>query len=206
MKKYCKHCIYESLPHTLVSFNENENIFLEGTTIHAVYRIKDGLVKMNRVHASGDEKVFDILGPGDYIALLAVLQEKTLYIASAMALTKVTAIRIGVDAVLDAYQSNNIFQQSCLHCAVTRSNMFQDKLFQTTNIDTEEKILGILQILANKYGTEQDGIVKMTLPFSKTVLANIIGIRRETLSRKLSQMQKDHIIEMDKNTYIFDRL
>ena len=207
MKKYCKNCIYESLAHDLVTFSPQETLFMEGFSLEYVYRIKEGFVKMNRIHPSGDEKIFDILGPGDYIALLAVLQDKKEYLASSVALTKVTAVRITSEKVLEAYKSNNIFQESCLNCAVMRSTMFQDKLFQTSNIDTEEKILATLRILAKKFGIiNDDGLIEMKLPFSKTELANIVGIRRETLSRKLSEMQENKIIQINKNIYKFNRL
>ena len=207
MKKYCKHCIYESLTHDLVTFSPQETIFMEGFSLDYVYKIKEGFVKMNRIHPNGDEKIFDILGPGDYIALLAVLQEKNEYLASSVSLTKVTAVRISSDKVLEAYRSNAIFQESCLNCAVMRSTMFQDKLFQTSNIDTEDKILATLRILAKKFGIiKDDGLIEMKLPFSKTELANIVGIRRETLSRKLSEMQENKIIQINKNIYKFNRL
>jgi CRP/FNR family transcriptional regulator len=206
MKKYCLNCIYETLPHTLVEKDEQSVLFLEGDPLTYVYLIKDGLVKMNRLHPSGDEKVFDILGPGDYIALLAVLQGKKNYIASAETLTKTTLHRLSYVDVKAAYQSNPIFKDTCLQCAVTRSNMFQNQLFQNSNIDIEEKILSIFQLLAHRFGYTKDGYTVLDLPFNKTVLANLIGIRRETLSRKLSKMQKEQIIEVDKNKYTFRRM
>jgi CRP/FNR family transcriptional regulator len=206
MKQYCERCIYEALPHTVINVPQLKHIFTEGTRLSHVYRIKEGLVKMNRVHPSGDEKIFDVLGPNDYLALIAVLQGKEDYVASAIALTDVTLIKMDTHVVLNAYHSNKIFQSTCLQCAVTRSTMFQDKLFQTSNVDTEEKILNILHILAKKFGSTHKGVVTLNLPFSKTVLASIVGIRRETLSRKLSKMQQHNIIRINKNTYYFNRL
>lgn len=206
MKKYCKHCIYETLPHDQVKLSAQENIFFEGFELDYVYRIVEGYVKMSRIHPSGDEKIFDVLGPGDYIALVAVLQGKKEYVASAITINEVSAIRISSEDVLKAYQSNSVFQSSCLNCAVTRSILFQDKLFQASNIDAKEKILGTLQLLAKKYGIVQDDYIVMKLPFSKTELARIVGIRRETLSRKLTEMQKVDEVRIDKNIYKIKRL
>lgn len=206
MKKQCAHCIYESLPHTVKTVPAQTILFLEGDTLDVIYRVKDGLVKINRVHPSGDEKVFDILGTGDYIALLAVLQGKKQYVASAETLTDCTLLQMTYQDVKEAYESNLLFQQSCLHCAVTRTHSFQNKLFHSTNVDTEEKILGILQLLANRYGTTSNGVVTLSLPFNRTVLADLIGIRRETLSRKLSSMQDQGIVTIDKQEFIFHRM
>lgn len=206
MKKLCAHCIYEALPHTIKTIPAETILFLEGDDLDVIYRIKEGLIKINRVHQSGDEKVFDILGEGDYVALLAVLQGKTEYVASAETLTDCTLLQMTYQDVKDAYESNLLFQQSCLHCAVTRTHSFQNKLFHSTNIDTEEKILGILQLLANRYGITENGVITLTLPFNRTVLADLIGIRRETLSRKLSSMQDQGILTIDKQDFIFHRM
>jgi CRP/FNR family transcriptional regulator len=206
MKKYCVNCIYETLPHDVVTRPAGTMLFQEGEPLEYVYRVFEGLVKINRLHPSGDEKIFDVLQAGDYIALIAVLQGKNTYIASAETLVPTRLIRIATPDVIDAYESNEIFKRTCLNCAVTRSTLFQSKLFQMTNIDTEEKILAIFQLLAEKFGTIENGRVRLDLPFNKTVLADLIGIRRETLSRKLSSMQADNLLDMDKNTYYFDRM
>jgi CRP/FNR family transcriptional regulator len=201
MKQYCETCIYETLPSESINLKAKETLFREGDTLNYVYKIKEGLLKMSRLHANGDEKVFDILGPLDYVALIIALKGKIEYIVSAEALTNVSLIKMKLQDVLNAYKSKPLFQQSCLNCAVTRSTQFQNSLFQISNIDVEEKILAIMQILANKFGTKNEHEIEVVLPFSKTVLANLCGIRRETLSRKLSEMQKMGIIKVKGNVY-----
>jgi CRP/FNR family transcriptional regulator len=206
MKKYCSNCIYETLPNKEVTLQESEILFLETDTLEYVYKIVEGLIKITKLHQSGDEKVFDILGPNDYVALLAVLQGDKEYIATATALTDVTVRRFSKKDVEQAYSSNAMFQTNCMKCVVTRSKTFHNYLFNVSNVDPEEKILSVLQLLANKFGRVENDIVYVTLPFSKTVLANIIGVRRETLSRKLSSMKKDNILEENHNVYKFNRL
>jgi CRP-like cAMP-binding protein len=44
----------------------------------------------------------------------------------------------------------------------------------------------------------------LDLPFSKTVLANFIGIRRETLSRTITKLIDEQIIYNEKNSYILN--
>ena len=206
MKKYCSNCIYETLPNKEVTLKESDIVFLETDTLEYVYKIVEGLIKITKLHQSGDEKVFDILGPNDYVALLAVLQGDEEYIATATALTDVTVRRFSKKDVEQAYSSNAMFQTNCMKCVVTRSKTFHNYLFNVSNVDPEEKILSVLQLLANKFGRVENDIVYVTLPFSKTVLANIIGVRRETLSRKLSSMKKDNILEENHNVYKFNRL
>lgn len=206
MKQYCAKCAYSSLPSTIVEVKGKEFIFMENDTLNYVYQIVDGLVKVSKLFPNGEERIFDILGDGDYIGLLAALKEESTYIANAVCLTDVTLKKILVQDVLTTYQSNNEFKDTCMSCAVTRTNLFQSQLFTTTSAQLEDKIMIVLQYLTKKFGTYSKGEHVLDLPFGKTTLASIVGVRRETLSRKLSSMQQDNVIRIEKNKYYFDRM
>jgi len=203
MKQFCKNCIYKALPYYERDYLANKMVFLEGDALDLVYRIEEGYVKMHRYLESGDEKILSILGPGDYIALLAVLQGENEYIASAMTLTKTRLQAMDKDQVIKAYSSNAIFKDNCISCAITRTNFFQFQITQSGNTDTKERIVNILKNLQKKFGEPLNPHKTIKLPFTKTVLANIIGIRRETLSRHLTELQEEKILKIEKNTYIF---
>ena len=203
MKQYCKKCIYKILPYYERHYLPNQVIFLEGEKLDLVYRIEEGYVKMHRYYESGDEKILSILGPGDYISLIAVLKDQNNYIASAMSLTKTKLQVIDKYSVKNAYNSNDLFKDNCVNCAITRTHFFQFQITQFSNLNTEEKILNTLLNLHQKFGDKLSNTKSMTLPFSKSILANIIGIRRETLSRYLSVMQEKKVLKVDKNFYVF---
>jgi CRP/FNR family transcriptional regulator len=206
MEKFCKRCIYNSLPSFEKTLKSNEVLFLESNKLKQIYRIKDGYIKITKIHYSGDEKVFDVLGKGEYVALLSLLQGNDDYIATATALTDTTVLCFDKDIVLKAYNSNKMFQENCVNCVVTRSKLFHNHLFNVSNIELEEKILSTLDLLAQKFGNVKENVIELELPFSKTILSNLIGVRRETLSRKLSEMNNNNIIEVSKNKYKFNRL
>ncbi len=204
MKKFCVNCQYDYLQGEIISTKDNSIIFMSDNLINYIYQINDGYVKMVRNLENGDEKIIGILGPGDYLALLAVLQRKQNYLATAITLTKTILKKIPKNQVLSIYESNNEFRNRCLECAVTRSNNFQNFLVQSANLDVKEKILNTLKTLYEKFGYIDNNSQILDLPFSKTVLANIIGIRRETLSRTLKVMLDQQIIVNEKNKYILN--
>ncbi|QWC00520.1 Crp/Fnr family transcriptional regulator [Mycoplasmatota bacterium] len=204
MEKKCRNCIYGTIKSQLTKFDDKAIIFLEGEPLKNIYSIQDGYVKMSKFLDNGDEFIIGVLGPGDYIALLALLQDKEHYIASASCLSKVTLRVMEKQDVLSAYQSNVAFKDNCLKCAVTRSNLFHTQLQLSAQADVKEKIILILKNLSYKFGYIKDKRNIIELPFSKTVLANIINIRRETLSRHLSALQKANILKVEKNTYILN--
>ena len=179
---------------------------MEGDDLRYSFMIVEGLVKVSKVTINGEEKIFDIFGPDDFLGLVSMLKKDDKYIATATCLTEVKLNLLRKADVLKAYKSNNRFKDICLSCAITRTNLFQSQLFNSSNSDIEERILLILEFLSNKFGKQSNNIHTLILPFPKTTLANIIGIRRETLSRKLSSMQKAGVIQIDKNIYKFNRV
>jgi CRP/FNR family transcriptional regulator len=200
MKPFCKDCIYKSLPNRRRDFKENETLFHEGDEITNVYRIVSGFVKVHKYLENGDERILSILGPGEYIALIAVLQNNFEYLASATTLTNTILVAIDKDDVSEAYNKSQTFRESCLNCAITRTSFFQFQYSHSANLDLEDKIMNMLKNLKNKFSF-QDNV--LALPFTKTVLANIIGIRRETLSRYLKLLQDKKQLKVDKNMYYF---
>lgn len=206
MKQFCNNCVYNQIPSQTIKLKQNEYIFFEGDNIDNVYKINNGLVKISKSFLEGEERIFDILGKDDFIALVSVLKKDTKYIATALTLTDTELDVIPKQDVLNAYQKNNEFKDMCLNCTITRTHLFQSHLFNTTSASTEEKIIIILEHLMKKFGKYQDKKYILELPFSKTILANIIGIRRETLSRKLSILENQNILKVNKNTYIFNRM
>ncbi|AIO18529.1 cAMP receptor protein [Candidatus Izimaplasma bacterium HR1] len=170
------------------------------------FMIVEGLVKISKITINGEEKIFDIFGPDDFIALVSMLKEDDKYIATATCLTEVKLNLLRKDDVIQAYRSNNKFKDICMSCAMTRTNLFQSQLFNSTNSDIEERILQVLKYLSTKFGKSTGDLLTLKLPFSKTTLASIVGIRRETLSRRLTSMQKDNLIEINKNIYKFNRM
>jgi len=206
MKSYCNVCIYETLPFIKKALSKGEILFHEGDPISGIYRIETGFVKVLKYHDTGDEKIFDILGADDFLALLLVLQGKTEYIATAIALTDVMVRKISAIDTKNAYQNNPLFQSTCLNCAAGRANMFHNQLYQISATDVDDKILGVLLHLYHKFGTYNHGICQLYLPMNQTDLASIIGIRRETLSRRLKVMQENGIIRLKQHVFEFYKL
>lgn len=201
MKKNCKNCLYGNLNSETLNLSDKSHIFLEGQPIDYVYSIQTGYVKMSKYMENGDEFIIGVLGPGDYIGLLALLQGKQTYIASASTLSDVVIKKLNQEDVKKAYKSNPDFKDLCLQCALTRSNLFHNQMLVSANTDIKDKILMILKNLSYKFGQIEGKKLVVILPFSKTVLANIINIRRETLSRYLSLLSQENILSVQKNTY-----
>jgi CRP/FNR family transcriptional regulator len=73
----------------------------------------------------------------------------------------------------------------------------QDRLEEQILNNTYEQIIKLLIRLGKKHGRElDDGRVLLKTEFTNKDLANMIGTTRETISRTLTKMKKDELIEV----------
>jgi CRP/FNR family transcriptional regulator len=68
------------------------------------------------------------------------------------------------------------------------------------NID--DRVSAVLLEFTKKYGKVHPKGILIELPLSREGIANYIGVARETISRKMSQLQENGIIEMIGNKKI----
>jgi CRP/FNR family transcriptional regulator len=202
----CKQCIFDSSLKKELFFRRGDYIFFEGDTIKNVFLIEEGIVKLEKLYENGEVRILDLASKGDYLALLTILKNKTQYLVSAICVTDTILRPLDKIEGLRAYQNNPHFMETCLNCASNRIGIFQDHTFLSANTEVEDRIIHTLKHLSNRFGSIEDGKIILYLPISKTELANMIGLRRETLSRKLKSMQEQGKLEIIKNKYIFNSM
>lgn len=197
----CERCIFESKSDNRVSYKKNHAIFYEGDFVDKIYSINKGTIKLEKLHENGDVRIIDVVKEGDYLALLQILKGGDMYPVTATAITDVIVTPISRKEAIESYIDNLHFKETCLSCAANRLGVFQEHTFNSANSDISVKIINTLKHLSIKFGHNKNGDTYIEIPFNKTEFANMIGLRRETLSRKLRKMQDDGLIEINKNVY-----
>ena len=114
MVKHCLNCQYDNLEFDSIEASEQDILFFETEELTHVYQIQEGYVKMVKYLENGDERIIGIMVPGDFIALLAVLQNKKTYLATAVPLSKIIVKKIRKEEVFRKYQSSDLFRDRCL--------------------------------------------------------------------------------------------
>ncbi|NLN03624.1 MAG: Crp/Fnr family transcriptional regulator [Clostridiaceae bacterium] len=75
-----------------------------------------------------------------------------------------------------------------------------ENAFQSMSVrNLDARIALLLLDYANRYGIMTKDGVKINLPISREGMANQLGIARETMSRKLSQLEKKGVILSENN-------
>ncbi len=178
-------------------FTSGELIFSEGDVCSGLYVVQSGNVRIFKSSAGGREQVLSIDGAGSSIAELPVFDGGN-YPASAQAISESTLL----------FFSRQDFQQLCLQhpeVALKVLRVVGARLRRLVGIIEElsfttvrHRLIALLVRLGKTEGVRNgsDGI-SLTLPANNSELAAQIGTVRELVSRNLSRLQAEGLIEAD---------
>ena len=174
-------------------------IFLEGDSGEGFHYVKSGKVKVLRTSDDGREHIIKILGAGEIFAEVLMFNNMP-YPATAVA---VEPSCIGMIRNVDLEQlvlSNNVLALQLIKALSQRLIYAQQKIKNLALHDVMSRTVEILLRLSQEQGSKlENGIIEIALDLSRQDLASLVGTTRETVTRTLSSLKKDKIIDFDGN-------
>jgi CRP-like cAMP-binding protein len=187
------------------NFSAGELIFGEGDPCIGLYVVQSGHVRIFKSSAGGREQVLSVDGPGGSIAELPVFDDGP-YPASAQAVTDCSLL----------FLSKRDFQLLCVQhpqVALKVLRVVGARLRRLVGIIEElsfttvrHRLAALLVRLAKSNGARKGHGVAITLPANNNELAAQIGTVRELVSRNLSRLQSEGLIELDGRTVMIPNL
>lgn len=178
------------------NYGRDQIIFGEEEAGLYMYVIKRGLVKVWKMTEDGREQILALHGPGQSFGELALIDGKSTP-ASVTAINSTTIYSMSkTDFVSSIVTHRSIFMKIVESlCEQLRASW--GRLHALTMLDTERKILFVLNDLAAKYGVKTREGVFINLKLKHKDLANMVVASRETVTRFLTQFQKDGLISVN---------
>lgn len=180
-------------------YTPGQLVFAEGDPCSGLYVVASGHVRIFKTSTSGREQVLSIDGPGSSVAELPVFDGGN-YPASVAA----------VDDVVLLFVSKQDFQELCLthpQVALKVLRVVGARLRRLVGIIEElsfttvrHRLAAVLLRLAHKEGKRTGNGVVVTLPDSNQEIASQIGTVRELVSRNLSRLHSEGLIDIDGRT------
>jgi CRP/FNR family transcriptional regulator, cyclic AMP receptor protein len=179
-------------------YSSGELIFSEGDVCIGLYVVQSGNVRIFKSSAGGREQVLSIDGPGSSIAELPVFDGGN-YPASAQAVSDCTLL----------FFSRQDFQTLCTQhpdVALKVLKVVGARLRRLVGIIEElsfstvrHRLIALLVRLGKTGGVRNDNRdrISLILPSNNSELAAQIGTVRELVSRNLSRLQAEGLIEVD---------
>ncbi|NLV92507.1 MAG: Crp/Fnr family transcriptional regulator [Firmicutes bacterium] len=176
-------------------FAKGELIVPEGRDLGGLIIINSGRVKTFRYTSDGRERILQILTDGDFVGEKNLLTRQRLtYSAEALVDTKTCFISREAFHRLMREYPDIIFDITSELCR--RLERLEGMIQQLGLGEATQRVIAVLWEFAQQYGEQTDSGTLISLPLSREDLANYIGVTRETISRKLNQMQAEGILRL----------
>jgi CRP/FNR family transcriptional regulator len=176
-------------------YQPGETVFQEGQPCAGLYVVESGHVRIFKSSANGREQVLSIDGPGCSVAELPVFDGGN-YPASVTAVDRVTLLFVSkqdFQALCLAHPQVSLKVLRVVGARLRRLVGIIEELSFTT---VRHRLASLLLRLARLQGSTA-GKAAIVLPASNQELASQIGTVRELVSRNLSRLQAEGLIEME---------
>ncbi|AEM80012.1 Crp/Fnr family transcriptional regulator [Thermoanaerobacter wiegelii] len=183
------------------SFKKGSIIFIEGEKGEAIYFVKSGKVKISKTSSIGKEYIIKIMEKGDIFAE-SILFAGGEYPATAEAIEDSEVIMLKNKDIENLILKNTEIALSIIKLMAKRLKNVSYIIENLALRDSIGRTASVLLTFAKERGVNVKEGILLNLNLNRQDLANIIGISRETVTRVLSQMDKEGIIKLNRNKVI----
>lgn len=176
------------------TLKDGESLFETGDEANRFFLVIGGQVKLFRVSSNGDQKIIDIIQPGNTFAEALMFMEHPIYPVSAEALGPARIISF------DSKRFLNILSESieiCFRIMGTMSQRLRGLIKEIDDLTLQSATTRMCAMLLRRM--DEVGMRKFTLPAAKGVLAARLSMKPETFSRILQNLSSKSILKLKGN-------
>ena len=173
-------------------FQRGERIFSEGDEGNGFYVVIDGRIKIFKLSPEGKEQIIHIFGPGEPFGEVAVFIGRS-FPANAQALEESKVFFFPRKAFVTLISENPSLAMNMLAMLSLRLRKLTAMIESLSLKEVPGRLAAyLLYVKEEKNGTDQ-----ITLDIGKGQLASLLGTTAETLSRILTRMTRQNLINLD---------
>jgi len=186
-----------------VSTRKKQVVFAQGDPADAVFYIERGQIKLTVISEQGKAAVVAMLGPGDFFGE-GCLAGQPVRMATASAMTEVSLVRIGRQAMIGLLHERSVFTERFMAHLLARNVRVEEDLVDQLFNSSEKRLARVLLLLAH-FGKE--GKTEPIIPkVSQEVLAEIVGTTRPRINEFMNKFRKLGFIEYNGGLHIHSSL
>ena len=183
----------------VVDLAEGGSLFSQGDPAQSVFAVLDGMVKLTRNLPNGEEVVVEVFHPGESFAE-ALAFERAVYPVNAIALLDCRILAAPNDVVISRISSRPEAFGSILGATYRHLHRLLVQIEELKSTSGHRRLARYILAKA----TPDRGKAVAELPFEKKVLASLLGIKPETLSRAFRRLEAHGLIVEGRTARVAD--
>ena len=180
-------------------FPSGHTVFAQGEPGDRLYIIISGKVKIGNRSPNGQETLLAILGPSDMFGELSVFDPGP-RTSSATTITEVRAVSMDRDALRTWIADRPEIAEQLLRVLARRLRRTNNNLADLIFTDVPGRVAKLLLQLAQRFGTQDDGALRVTHELTQEEIAQLVGASRETVNKALAEFAHRGWIRVDVKT------
>jgi CRP-like cAMP-binding protein len=182
---------------------EGQVLFEQQRPAKEIFMLQSGQVKLARISPEGQEKVIDLISPGNTFAEAIMFSGASVYPVTAAALCDSELL------CFEAATYADILHQSTDACFAIMAQLSRRQHWLIAEIDRltlHNATFRIVAYLLDQIPSTHLGSSEVNLNTPKHVVASRLSMTPETLSRTLSRLSRDGLIDINEHSIVLKDL
>lgn len=171
----------------------------QGGPSDALYVLLEGRVRVTVVDADGGELLLDLLGPGDTVGELSVV-DGGMRSASVCSIEPGRALRVAAPQFVGFLEGHPSAALALLRVLAQRLRESDDARLRLVSERTDQRVARRLLELAAEHGEIAGDDVRITAPLTQAELASWVGASREGVSYALRDLREAGAITVERRS------
>lgn len=188
------------LQHTrTTALEEGQVLFEQQRPANEIFMLQSGQVKLARISPEGQEKVIDVISPGNTFAEAIMFSRASVYPVTAAALCASELL------CFDTATYAGILRQSTDACFAIMAHLSRRQHWLIGEIDRltlHNATFRLITYLLDQVPSTDLGTSEVKLNTPKHVIASRLSMTPETLSRTLTKLSRDGLIDINEHSVL----
>lgn len=176
---------------------DGEHLFRQHDAARYFYFLSAGQIKLYRLSAQGEEKVIELIAPGQSFAEAVMFMEIGMYPVNAQALGDCALWRVEMAAYRGLLKQS---PDTCLRLLGYISQRLHQLIREIDQLTLQNATMRLVQFLLNALPPGAIAPQHIQWETPKSILASRLSVRPETFSRILQQLSQERLIRVHGKT------
>ncbi|MGG7618327.1 Crp/Fnr family transcriptional regulator [Bacillus coreaensis] len=182
----------------IVPIKKGSFLFKEGQEAREMYIILSGKVQISKMNAEGNELSLRLCKHNDIVGELTLFTVDPRYIFNAKVIENGEAAAINIADLEQAFFKNSELAFEFLRWMNDHIRKTITKFRDLVLNGKKGALYSTIIRLCNSYGVLRENGIEISVPLTNQDLANFCGTARESVSRMLTELRRNHTISISK--------